>query len=150
MSAHALRTYFGESLEVVGKSHRPKLLINGAFADSSSRLFELHEIGLWHGAACTGIASYQQLAWGWYCYIDGKSFLKARQPELCSLLTHIFLFVYWFSPRTHTFPFCRFDPIRENLAVKSVFIIIRSRRDMSKFHFFLNFSKVFLPFPLPW
>ena len=44
------------------------------------------------GAACTGIASYQQPA------MDGTastmaSLMMVRQPLLCSLLTHSFLFV---------------------------------------------------------
>ena len=75
------------------------------------------------GAASTGIASYQQLACGWYCYNDGMSFLKARQPELCSLLTHIFLFVCWFSPRAHTFPFARLtqsEKILQSIAFSSL------------------------------
>ena len=39
---------------------------------------------------------------GWYCFHDGKSFLKGRQPLLCSLLTQSFLFIC-FHP-AHTLP----------------------------------------------
>ena len=50
------------------------------------------------GAACTGIDSYQQPAAGGTASTMAKSFMKVRQPLLCSLLTHSFLFL--FTPHT--------------------------------------------------
>ena len=61
---------------------------------------ELHEVGRW----CSVHRHYllSTTGRGWYCFHDGKSFMKVRQPLLCSLLTHSFLFV--FTPHAH-YPF---------------------------------------------
>ena len=62
--------------------------------------FELHEIGRWRSVHRHCLLS--TTGRGWYCFHDGKSFMKVRQPLLCSLLTHSFLFV--FTPHAH-YPF---------------------------------------------
>ena len=60
---------------------------------------ELNEIGRWRSEHRHCLLS--TTGRGWYCFHDGKSFLKVRQPLLCSLLTHC-LFV--FTPHAH-YPF---------------------------------------------
>ena len=46
---------------------------------------ELHEIGRWCSVHRHCLLS--TTGHGWYCFHDGKSFMKVRQPVLCSLLT---------------------------------------------------------------
>ena len=59
---------------------------------------ELHEIGRRRSVHRHCLLS--TTGPGWYCFHDGKSFLKFRQPLLCSLLTHSFLFVRFHPTRT--------------------------------------------------
>ena len=58
---------------------------------------ELHEVGRWCSVHRHCLLS--TTGRGWYCFQDGKSFMKVRQPLLCSLLTHTFLLV--FTPHAH-------------------------------------------------
>ena len=61
---------------------------------------ELHEVGRWCNVHRHCLLS--TTGRGWYCFHDGKSFMKVRQPLLCSLLTPSFLFL--FTPHAH-YPF---------------------------------------------
>ena len=68
---------------------------NGCTSTAQSRLaeigaLELHEVGRWCSVHRHCLLS--TTGRGWYCFHDGKSFMKVRQPLLCSLLTHSFLF----------------------------------------------------------
>ena len=78
---------------------------NGCTSTAQSRLaeigaLELHEVGRWCSVHRHCLLS--TTGRGWYCFHDGKSFMKVRQPLLCSLLTHSFLFL--FTPHAH-YPF---------------------------------------------
>ena len=94
-----------------------------------STLLPRHSVGLGAPKTVIGYVSLLSLS---RCRLVG-SCVRSDDNRFSKLYRHV----------------CTFDPISENLAVNRVFIIIRSTRDMSKFHFFLNFSKVFLLFPLP-
>ena len=63
---------------------------------------ELHDIGGWRSVHRHCLLS--TTGRGWYCFHDGKSFLKVRQPLLCSLVTHGFLIVCFHPAHTHTTP----------------------------------------------
>ena len=88
-------------VKVVGENHQP----TAAHRRLQSRLaeigaLELHEVGRWCSVHRHCLLS--TTGRGWYCFHDGKSFMKVRQPLLCSLLTHSFLFL--FTPHAH-YPF---------------------------------------------
>ena len=42
------------------------------------------------------------------------------------------------------------NTVAGNTTVSSISVTIRSMRNTNNFHFFFHFSKLFLPFPLPW
>ena len=83
--------YLGES-KLLGRITNQSCTSTAPSRQAEIGALELHEIGRWCSVHRHCLLS--TTGHGWYCFHDGKSFMKVRQPLLCSLLTHSFLFVF--------------------------------------------------------